>query len=175
MAAVANLSGGNGSGLNQTMAFQTAAANFIASGVQLVQSAGNGGHNACRTSLGDATDALVVASSNADDEQSATSNRGPCIDIFAPGDQINSARFIPGGGSGSLFSAEFCSMSGTWMAAPHVSGALALYLGASPELTPGQLRNLLIGDASNDVLCGDGMECEDPIEELTPNRLLYVP
>jgi len=172
--AVANLSGGNGLELNRTMAFQLCAANLIASGVQLVQSAGNEGLNACVSSLGDTTDALVVASSNSDDEQSATSNRGRCIDIFAPGDEINSARFTPVG-NGDWLGAEFCSMSGTSMAAPHVSGALALYLDSSPGLTPSHLRNLLIGDSSIDVLCDDEMECEDPINETTPNRLLYVP
>ena len=59
----------------------------------------------------------------ADPEQvSAFSNTGPRLDLVAPGSAIRSA--TPGGGT--------TEMSGTSMATPHVSGAIALYRGCRP-------------------------------------------
>jgi subtilisin family serine protease len=57
------------------------------------------------------------------------------VDLGAPGSGIYST--LRGGGYGT--------MSGTSMATPHVSGAIALYAGASPGATAAQIRADLLG------------------------------
>jgi subtilisin family serine protease len=52
------------------------------------------------------------------------------------------------------------------MSAPHVAGAAALILGSDPGLSPAQVRDILIENATENVVddAGDG----------SPNRLLFV-
>jgi subtilisin family serine protease len=53
------------------------------------------------------------------------------------------------------------------MAAPHVAGAVALYLEKHPTWTPRQVRNALV----NDALIGQLLS---KFNKQTPNRLLYT-
>lgn len=166
--AVANLSGGNRSDWSAMTSVRTAAQNLIASGVQLVQAAGNQNQPACTFSLGGSTDTLVVGGSTHTDSRWSGSNHGSCVDLFAPAALVTSAAFSPSGnGSLSPSSGPYCELTGTSMAAPHVSGALALYLDANNSYTPAQLRSLVLGDATNNVLSGIGTG--------SPNKLLYLP
>jgi subtilisin family serine protease len=57
--------------------------------------------------------------------------------LVAPG--VNILSTIPGGG--------YASFSGTSMAAPHVTGAIALMLSANPKLTPTEIANILLRTA----------------------------
>jgi len=57
------------------------------------------------------------------------------VDLAAPGASINST--LPGNSYGG--------MSGTSMAAPHVSGAIALYAAAHPTASAAQVRNSIMG------------------------------
>jgi subtilisin family serine protease len=56
------------------------------------------------------------------------------VDLAAPGSNVWST--VPGGG--------YASYSGTSMAAPHVTGALALYASLHPDYTAEQLRDALL-------------------------------
>lgn len=164
--AVANLSGGNTTELTNDIAFQTAVNNLIAGGVQFVQAAGNQNTNACSFSLGNTTNALVVGGTAHTDSRWSGSNFGSCVDLFAPAALINSTAYeLVGNGTG--YNAKYCELTGTSMAAPHVTGALAIYLDGNPSLTPAQLRSLVLNDATNGVLTNIGPG--------SPNKLLYIP
>jgi subtilisin family serine protease len=78
------------------------------------------------------------------------------VDLFAPGQDITSARI--GGGSTTL--------SGTSMASPHAAGVAALCLERNPGSTPEQVRRCVLDRSSQGKLkeIGDG----------SPNRLLYA-
>ncbi|CAM3114913.1 S8 family peptidase [Paenibacillus sediminis] len=67
------------------------------------------------------------------------SNRGPFVDIYAPGDKIISC----------WNHSKYNEMSGTSMATSHVSGAIALLLAQRPGLTPAEIKNLLLRSASS--------------------------
>lgn len=150
-------------------------------GVTVVNSAGN--HNAWVTDYSPSRmhDVVVVAATNANDERMGkdpsegrcerlsesgtyepydclSSNYGNTVDLFAPGQEILSASHLSHTG--------VCSLTGTSMAAPHVTGAVALYLEANPHATPAQVQQALISRATPGVVKGN-------LGWGTPNRLLY--
>jgi subtilisin family serine protease len=80
---------------------------------------------------------LAVAATTASDGPATFSNRGPEVDIAAPGTEI----FSTGGGN------RYMAMSGTSMAAPHVSGLAALVWSVEPTLTADQVANVITSTA----------------------------
>ncbi|MGV9329600.1 S8 family serine peptidase [Streptosporangium sandarakinum] len=99
-----------------------------ARGVVTVAAAGNegvagGGAPACVSS------AVTVGAVGDDDRVPSWSNHGPTLDLFAPGLEIDSA--VPGGGTAVY--------SGTSMATPHVTGALAALAQKSADASPDAL------------------------------------
>ena len=101
----------------------------VDAGITVVVAAGNDSSDASRYSPASATNAITVASSTSADQRSYFSNYGPLVDIFAPGSSITSLKI----GSGTAV------FSGTSMAAPHVAGAAAAFLGSSPTSSPAQV------------------------------------
>ncbi|WP_251091708.1 S8 family peptidase [Streptomyces sp. Caat 7-52] len=136
----------------------TAIKNSIASGVTWVVSSGNSGADACDNSPGDIAPAIVVNNSDSTDTRRSSSNYGPCTDLFAPGTSITSAWNTSDTATNTI--------SGTSMAAPHVTGAAALWLSAHPTATPADVQAALIDSATagkiKDARAG------------TPNRLLWT-
>ncbi|MEU5219065.1 S8 family serine peptidase [Streptomyces sp. NPDC020807] len=109
-----------------------------AAGVATVVSAGNSGATNAVSAPGCISSAVTVGSTTDDDQLSQFSNRGPLLDLLAPGTTIVSS--VPGGG--------YASKNGTSMAAPHVAGAFAVLKQANPTLTVDQLEAKLKSDGT---------------------------
>lgn len=92
---------------------------------------------------------------------SFASNYGPIVRIWAPGENIKSASWTQ-----TSNPQAFGSFTGTSMAAPHVSGALALLWQQRPFLTPDELVAKLQSRATRNMLADLGAG--------STNALLYV-
>lgn len=98
-------------------------------GIVPVVAAGNQNIDACRLSPSGSGRALTVGSVNQNDQRTNTSNFGECVSIFAPGGSVATE------GLNGLPSTR----SGTSFAAPHVAGAIALYLSSNPTVRPAEV------------------------------------
>ncbi|MEW2353211.1 S8 family peptidase [Spirillospora sp. NPDC029432] len=149
--AVANMSIGGG----KSAALNAAVEKLSRSGVFTTVAAGNEGQDACKTSPSSAGWVMAVGATTIHDNRATWSNYGKCLDILAPGYGITST--WPGGGKSTL--------SGTSMAAPHVSGVAALYLAGKRTATFPQVQKWLNDNSTKGQIgrLGSG----------TPNRLLY--
>lgn len=130
----------------------------IASGITYVVAAGNRGEPACYRSISQLPEAIVVGATRTDDVRRASSNYGTCVDLFAPGEDIGSAW--------STGDTDLRFVSGTSMAAPHVTGAVARYLQDHPTATPAQVQTAIVAAATPGVVGQAGTG--------SPNLLLHV-
>ncbi len=80
---------------------------------------------------------------------------GPKPDLVAPGSVIISARALVIPDGSNTLDAEHVAMQGTSMAAPHVTGVLALMLEADHELGPHRARAILQETARADGQTGE--------------------
>lgn len=129
----------------------------IDAGVTYVAAAGNNGKNALLFSPARIENVLTVGSTNNSDEKLSKSNYGDALDIFAPGSGIKTARYDNNTGSRS--------MTGTSAAAPHVAGAVALYLEENPGATPDEVHAAITGNATKNIVTNSSSN---------NNHLLYV-
>jgi len=150
--AVANMSLGGG----VSPALDLAVCNSINAGVVYAIAAGNDDADSCQTSPARVVQALATGASNRGDARAPFSNKGACVDLFAPGADITSAR---NGGGATTF-------SGTSMASPHVAGVAALCVQRNSVSNPEDVRNCVLEHASTDKLSNTGAG--------SPNRLLYA-
>jgi len=124
--------------------------NVVNAGVTVVVAAGNlGPSKNTIASPGCARKSICVGSTNKNDIISPSSSRGPVEwedsliekpDIVAPGVNIKSTRNSGG----------YELNSGTSMATPHISGAVALLLQSNPEIKPEDVKQIL-QDSSKDL------------------------
>ncbi len=116
-----------------------------------------------------------------EDDEAPYSNHGPCVDIFAPGTNIKSAWPVAGLPSNDLddpdlFPGNYSdsgtyNKSGTSMAAPFVTGAIAMLLQETPAASPAEVTSRILANATRNALSilprvGGGTA--------SPNVLLYT-
>ncbi len=130
-------------------ALDTAVRSVLADGVSVVVAAGNDDADACASSPGRVPGVLTVGASDRGDARASFSNRGACVDLFAPGVGIAST-WIDG---------RARVLSGTSMAAPHVTGAAALLLQTSPSASPATVHSAILGSATKGRVSGTAPEC----------------
>ncbi len=131
----------------------TALAGSTAAGVTYAVAAGNGGGDAANYTPASNPHVLAVSAivdtdgrpgglgaateDGADDTLASFSNRGPAVDIAAPGSGIVS----------TWKDGLYQTVSGTSASAPFVGGAAALYRAAHPGASPAEVRQALIDHA----------------------------
>lgn len=108
---------------------------------------------------------VSVASTDNLDKMSSFSQWGlTTVDLGAPGSAILST--VPGNG--------YATYSGTSMATPHVAGAAALVLSVNPDLSTGELKQLLMdsGDDNADLqgktVSGKRLNANQALEQADP-------
>ncbi|MFD5921684.1 S8 family peptidase [Kitasatospora sp. NPDC058201] len=149
--AVANISVGG----DANEAINKAADALSNAGILPVVSGGNGARDACLSSPSSAQRVITVGATNKYDEETDFSNYGTCVSLYAPGEDITSAKL--GGGS--------VVRGGTAMAAPHVTGTVALYLAGHTGATPEDLALWLSTETTKGALT---------VSKSSPNELLYT-
>ena len=151
-AAVLNLSLG-GSEPSETLC--AAVKSAVDRGKVVVAAAGNSGESVYYPAACDG--ALAVGATDQFDAPASFTNRGPCIDLAAPGVDIYSTWYASG-----LNLSTYAAVSGTSEAAPHVAGAAALVLARWPSLSAQgvkqQLQSALVdvGEPGRDDATGWG-------------------
>lgn len=121
----------------------------VQAGKVVVCAAGNSGPGAKTIGCpADAPDAITVGATDKSDVVASFSSRGPNRDgtvkpdVSAPGKDIVSTR-ATGTNDGKAINTYYLSMSGTSMATPMVSGAIADLLQKQPNLTPAQVKDIM--------------------------------
>ncbi|KAK6500639.1 serine protease [Arthrobotrys conoides] len=146
---VANMSLGGGKSTTLDLAVNAAVDN----GIHFAVAAGNDNADACNYSPAAAQKAVTVGASTLGDSRAYFSNHGKCVDIFAPGLNIQSTWI------GSEHAVN--TISGTSMASPHIAGLLAYFVSLQPakdsafavgELTPAALKKSMVSIASRGKL-----------------------
>lgn len=130
---------------------QNALAYAADNNVITVMAAGNDFQSSPDLLSSHATDyGIAVGSLDSSGAMSSFSNRAGLDEsvhyVVAPGGDVYST--IPND--------DYGNMSGTSMAAPHVAGVVALMLGANPNLTHAEVREILIG--SSELASGSGSD-----------------
>jgi len=144
-------------------AMKAAVNRAIASGVMVVVAAGNDNSDACGFSPAFVPGAITVGSTTNIDARSGFSNYGSCLDMYAPGSAIESAWKCNAGTRGC---SESKTISGTSMACPHVSGAIALLIAQNPSEDADFIEELLKSKLTPDTI--------SDAKDGSPNMLLHV-
>jgi serine protease len=134
-------------------------ADVRAQGVAVVASAGNDATSAVQTPASCAN-VISVAAVGPLRTRASYSNFGATVDVAAPGgemrDDVNGDGLPDGvfsthaSGGGAAVTPTFDLLQGTSMAAPHVSGVIALMLSLNADVTPADIDDLLLQGALTD-------------------------
>ncbi|MCC6234510.1 MAG: S8 family serine peptidase [Verrucomicrobiales bacterium] len=154
----------------RSRALDEAVADAVSRGIVFVAAAGNYGTDA-RFYPAAVPEAIAVGATDASDRSPTFSNHGAYVDLVAPGDLIHS----------TLPNAAWGPLSGTSMAAPHVSGLVALILSRQPSLAPAEVAAIVRSTADEvrtDRNTGSGRlnaARAISVEEPLPRAVLEVP
>ncbi|NOZ50256.1 MAG: S8 family peptidase, partial [Chloroflexi bacterium] len=150
---VVNMSLGSDVSCDGTDALSEACDAVVARGVVVAAAAGNSGPGAHSVgSPGCARSVITVGATDDFDAIARFSSRGPTADgrvkpdIVFPGVDIVAAR-AAGTALGRIVDNHYVQLSGTSMATPHATGAVALLLQAEAQLTPSQVKERLLATA----------------------------
>lgn len=143
---------------------------LIAAGIVVVVAAGNSSTTSCNTTPAGTPGTIAVGAIDAQFRETAYTNFGQCVDIFAPGSDVLSSwpKY------GSLLN-TYVPKTGTSMASPYVAGAVALYIqGKTTTIdTPTEAWSWLKSTSTCDaVTYFDTVNRTAAVQ--TPNRLLNV-
>ncbi|HWG88029.1 MAG TPA: Ig-like domain repeat protein [Candidatus Acidoferrales bacterium] len=129
-------------GLEPSQSIEEAIQFATGMGVVFVAAAGNSSQDAMNSFPASSPEAITVAASDAFGNFAFFSNFGPKIDTTAPGVDILS---LQASGTFLAFpvSDGYIRLSGTSMAAPHVSGVAALALSQNPAYSTEQVRQII--------------------------------
>ncbi|RHY25989.1 hypothetical protein DYB32_007959 [Aphanomyces invadans] len=163
---VINNSWGGGSGSTW---FQANVNAWRAAGIIPVFANGNSGPS-CRTanSPGDYKNVIGVGAVGSDDRLASFSSRGPARDgtlkpdVSAPGFQVRSAW--------STGNSAYRTISGTSMASPHVTGAVALYLSRNKGATYAEVYRAFTTSTDTSRLTPENKNCGGVSDARYPNN-----
>lgn len=130
----------------------------VKSGIPVIAAAGNSAVDACEIVPANSKNVFTVGTTTQEDEMDTQSCYGKCVDILAPGYDITSTYI---GEPDST-----ATMSGSSMAAPHVSGVAALVMPYLDNPTPKDLYKVLRKMATRNKIS------RIP-DKKTPNALVY--
>jgi len=151
-----------GGGGNPDDAVSTAVDNAVDAGVVAVIAAGNNGPGENTIgSPGTARKAITVGATDKNDQIADFSSRGPIIwedaegktqilikpDVIAPGVNICAAQYDSAWDNKKCLDNNHVAISGTSMATPHVTGAVALLKQKNPDWSPEEIKMALRNSA----------------------------
>lgn len=164
-ARVINLSLGGRGNCSSMMQEAIDAANRA--GAIVVVAAGNSNQNIdfIQYSPANCKGVVTVASTDENMDKSFFTNYGEFVDIAAPGGGDVGIMSTHNNGTTTPGSEDYTQMKGTSMAAPHVAGVAALMAGVNPDLSPAQLRSILVesvqdfynSSTCDETICGSGL------------------
>ena len=98
--------------------------------------------DSCKVAPGSVHGVITVAGSTKQNQAYEYTKMGRCVDLFAPGKAITTTSTI----YGICSTSGYCSVSlnGGSVAAPHVTGAIALLLEKCPGIPPWRVKHLLL-------------------------------
>ena len=133
-----------------------ALARAASKGIVVTKAAGNNSAEACNDDLGNQAEGIVVVgATTATDRRRPASDFGACVDIFAPGSDVDTATSMSATGK--------ITMSGTSLAAPYVAGIAAVIRQQRPQWLMANVRTALLESAWTGKLIG--------LDSASPNRL----
>jgi subtilisin family serine protease len=124
----------------------------------------------------------VSTISDTPEEKNGSSESGPRVDVWAPGTNIVSTtsttnRFGAITAYPNNASYKIMSITGTSMASPNVAGMVAQLLQLHPGHTPAQIRDLVITNATSNMLYTTGSSTDYANTRSLhggPNRFAYI-